>query len=533
MSYFDITNRLFSNAGKFKVNVHRLTRYDPVDELIRQTGMCFNDLGSEEDDYVINLRRGIWKLRSSVVFSLMPFNSKGLRLLDQMSDLLKVIEYVPYLLERIDKISEIVNFLLENPMNPKRDTVLSILNDTYFGPYKIGLVTNLARGPVPGWTEETYQDIKQNAPNVKLISSPKIFKSSILNKLVLPAGGNLCPYIYSLYFSYRSRSLDIVVYDREYIKSPKKRYLPQKSCFPSRTNVVTFTDRDRRGDITEAISKEEENAQRIFWDYIRSSVLKDNYDKTDHSNEFLIESRLILLENNKKVYLRDDLYVIEISDYIDGVINIEEQGKRFPRRQVKRLEYGDLIVLRTSGSGDYLYEVADNLMRADSRRELREKALDWKALLKKALETKGSEYFFNKLKNKGHKLSVHQYIWTWSTVFVIRPHSKELFTDLIMILYNLGYYPSKINPAKLAEKRWNQMKDIIRYHITAGHRIRKSLLSKLRSLIKRGITITDHYNLTLSEEGAGKMSVFRVAGTDTKTIQIPYTKVGVIMKLDD
>ena len=77
------------------------------------------------------------------------------------------------------------------------------------------------------------------------------------------------------------------------------------------------------------------------------------------------------------------------------------------------------------------------------------------------------------------------------------------------------------------------MKDIIRYHITAGHRIRKTLLSKLRSLIKKGISITDHYNLTLSEPGAGKMSVFRVAGADTETIQIPYTKAGIIMELED
>ena len=43
----------------------------------------------------------------------------------------------------------------------------------------------------------------------------------------------------------------------------------------------------------------------------------------------------------------------------------------------------------------------------------------------------------------------------------------------------------------------------------------------------------DIYNLTLSEPGAGEMSVYRVAGADTETIQIPYTKVGVIMELDD
>jgi hypothetical protein len=418
-------------------------------------------------------------------------------------------------------------------MNPKRDTVLNILKDTYSQPDQVGLITNLTRGPVPGWTEETYQDIKRNAPGIKLISSHKILKSGVFKKVVLAAGGNMCPYLNSLYFSFRSESLETVVYDREYVKSPPKCVLPQKFNFPSQQKIVTDREKKRHDDLTEAISEEEENAQRIFWDYIRSSVLKENYEKSDSGNDFLIESRLILLANNKKVYLRDDMYVIEISDFIDGIINIEEQGKRFPRRPVKDLEDGDLIVLRTSGSGDYLYEVANNLMKEDSRGDLREKATEWKVLLKKALETKGSQYIYNILKTKGHKLSSHQYIWVWTTDFVIRPQSKELFTDLILILYQLGFFPRKINPIKLADKRWDQMKDIIRYHITAGHRIRKTLLSKLRSLIKKGISITDHFNLTLSEPGSGKMSVFRVAGADTETIQIPYTKAGIIMELGD
>lgn len=533
MNYLANTNTIFSNAQKFKINIHRLTRYDPVDELIRQTGRFLKDLYDEEDDYVITLRRGVWMLRSSVVFSLMPFNDEGLKLIDQINDLRSTIEYVPHLNKRFEKISEIVNFLLENPMNPKRDTVLNLLNESSSKPDKIGLVTNLTRGHVPGWTEDTYQDIKRSAPGIKLISSPKILRSGVFKRVVLPAGGNMCSYLNSLYFSFRSESLDIVVYDRENVKSPKKCVLPERKFFPTQKKVDTESGGNQHDDLTESISEEEENAQRIFWDYIRNSVLKENYEKNDSGYDFLIESRLILLENSKKVYLRDDMYVIEISDFIDGLVSVEEQGKKFPRRKVSRLEDGDLIVLRTSGSGDYLYEVANGLMKEDSRGDLREEATGWKVLLKDALELKGSQYFYDILKNKGHKLSSHQYIWTWTTDFVIRPQSRELFTDLILILYQLGLFSTNTNPVKLAEKRYDQMKEIIRYHIIAGHRIRKALLSKLRSLIKRGISITHHYNLTLSEPGAGNMSVYRVAGADTETIQIPYTKVGVIMELDD
>ena len=109
-------------------------------------------------------------MRSSVVFSLMPFNGKGLKLIDQINDLRSTIEYVPHLKKRVEKISEIVNFLLENPMNPKRDTVLNILNDSSSEPDKIGLITNLTRGHVPGWTEDisevsNFDDLPQAARN--------------------------------------------------------------------------------------------------------------------------------------------------------------------------------------------------------------------------------------------------------------------------------------------------------------------------------------------------------------------------------
>lgn len=532
MHQLEIADKIFSNAQKFKLSIHKLPRYDPVDELIKETAILLKDLIDEEDDYAISLKRNIWKIRASVVFSLVHFNNADLKLNDQINALRHLAEYIPPYKKRLEQIVEITKFLIDNPINPKRDKVFEIIQNETLSGNVVGLIANLARGPTPGWSENTILEIKNIAPACKFISSPKLYHSTIFKKVILPAGGNLCPYLYSLYYGYRSKDLDVVVYDREYVKRPFKKKLPEgsKCICKSRPDKNEYLKPEK--DESKA-NNAEEHAQFKFWEHIRKSVL--NYSNNEASGtdyEFFVESRLVLLANNKKLFLRDDMFVIEISDFIDRRINIKDYGKRFPRRQVKKLENGDLIVLRTSGSGEYLYEVADNLMKNDGRQNLRATALDWKPILKKALQKHGSEHIAEFLHKKGHRLSAHQYMWIWTTDYVIRPQSQELFSDLILILYQLGFISKNSDPLMIASQKWKKMKDIIRYHITAGHVIRKALLTKLKNLIKSGINISDSYHLTLSEVGAGEMSVFRVAGIDTETIQIPYTHVNVIMDID-
>jgi len=528
----EIADKIFSNAQKFKLSIHKLPRYDPVDELIKETAILFKDLIDEEDDYAISLKRNIWKLRASVVFSLVNFSNADLKLNNQINELSHLIEYIPPFKNRLEKIVEIIKFLIDNPVNPKRDKVFDIIQDEALSGNEVGLIINLTRGPTPGWSENTILEIKSIAPACRLISSPKLYHSSIFKKVILPAGGNLCPYLYSLYYGFRSERLDVVVYDREYVKRPYKKKLPEGSkCICEsrhKDNEYLIPEKEESKE-----NSAEEHAQIKFWEHIRKSILKCSTKEASGTNyEFFVESRLVLLANNKKVYLRDDMFVIEISDFIDRRLNIKDYGKRFPRRQVKKLEDGDLIVLRTSGSGEYLYEVADNLMEKDGRQNLRATALNWKPVLKQALQIHGSEYIADLLYKRGHKLSSHNYIWIWTTDYVIRPQSRELFSDLILILYELGFINRKSDPFTVASEKWEKMKDIIRYHITAGHVIRKALLTKLKNLIKKGINISDSYHLTLSGVGAGEMSVFRVAGIDTETIQIPYNYVNVITNID-
>lgn len=197
MHQIEIADKIFFNAQKFKLSIHNLPRYDPVDELIKETTILFRDLIDEEDDYAISLKRNIWKIRASVVFSLVHFNNADLKLNNQINELSYLIEYIPPFKNRLEKIVEIIKFLIDNPINPKRNKVFEIIQDETSLGNDVGLIINLIRGPTPGWSENTILEIKNISPACKLISSPKLYHSMVFKKVILPAGGNLCPYLYS------------------------------------------------------------------------------------------------------------------------------------------------------------------------------------------------------------------------------------------------------------------------------------------------------------------------------------------------
>ncbi|MEW6215786.1 MAG: hypothetical protein AB1478_11410, partial [Nitrospirota bacterium] len=323
--------------------------------------------------------------------------------------------------------------------------------------------------------------------------------------------------------------LDVVAYKREGIRVPQRLTLPKGTLLKIRPMKTLEELQQTTSDPVD------EWAQRRFWESIRALEAKDHpptLGKGDH--EITVEARLVLLSNNKKVYLRDDLRVTEISDLVAGLESLEDYGKKLPRKTVNQLEVGDLIVLRTSGSGDYLYDVANSLLEADGKRRLRAEAIDWKPVLKQAIRIHGTEAIFIRLKNRGHELKAnHRYIGLWTTDIVIRPVPESRFRDLIGIIYELGYKVGNSDPVTVASTRWQKMKEIIRYHAKAGQKIRQDLLKELRRMIESGVIITDSYTLTLPDVSAGELSVFRVAGIDPEAVEIPYHQTGLIMDMED
>lgn len=528
-SKFLLARRIFQNAKEFSVIPHSLD-YPPVDELIKETSGWFSILGGEEE--TISIRRKIWLLRSTIVLSLLPFDNVELRLNSQFNSIKEELTYLQFPRERLEKLEVLIKFLIESPQNPKREKVFKILNESWGLGIKVGLVFAISRGSIPGWSKTLIMELEKLAPKstmLELISSPKILRDRTYRQIIFPANGALSPLLNDIYNGYYTKQLDLVTYRREGIKIPQRLSLPKGTVLKLRPDndlgeLIKFSP-DKKDILVD------DWAQRRFWESLRGLSTGVNSTPLDH--EVTIEARLVLL-SNKKVYLRDDLRVNEISDLAEGRISFEDYGRRLPRKSVNQLEIGDLIVLRTSGSGDYLYDVANSLLRADGKGDLRVKALDWKPVLEQAIKQYGTEYIFNKLRERGHEMKTnHRYIGVWATDIVIRPDSENRFQDLICILYELGFMVKGNNPTQVARERWQEMKEIIRYHGKAGRKIRQDLLTELRRIIESGIKITDSYSLTVPDVSAGELSVFRVTGIDPETVEIPYHRTGVIMDMED
>lgn len=527
--HFLKTSKIYENASDFTIIHHRVDSY-VVDEFIAESGRWFSLLNDDDDDVTRQIRLKLWNLRSSVLESLLNYNSNELKLKINFQDLRLISQYNPNLEERLKTLSGIVDFMLDNPENPKKEAVFKILNDSEHNGKDMAIVVSSSRMSVFQLNQQLIKDIRQLAPKCKLILNKRMLNEKTLNKIILPAGGRYCPFIKELYFGYLSSRLDIVTYHKERVLRPERVPLPVGSIFLSGM-VQPPSVHEEHTDENEA--RVDTWVQKQFWESIRGTTqnqLSSAINEKDRS--FFVKSRLILLAGGCKTFLQDDAKVIEISDLIEGRTDIQKIGKKYPRRLVNQLTEGDLIVLRTSGSGDYLLDVSKALMLKAGQHDLHETALAWKKMLKYGLEIYGSERIASELAKKGFKLNSHKYIWLWTTDQVIRPQSIHMFYELIAVLDELDCADEIPEPLKMVDIWWKQMKEIIRFHMKAGQEIRNALLQRLAKMIKDNTIITDTYQLSLPDVNAGQMSIFRVIGVDSQTIDLPYYHTGTIVQAE-
>jgi len=161
---YDVARTIFQNASNFRIQCYKISNYPPVEELIRETAKCFSELEYEDDESLKSIRMKIWRLRASVIYSLMPFDSKELGIAEQLWSLQREAVYVPFLNVRIDRLTKIIQFLLETPTNPKREKVFELLRDCPNKGCGTAIVVSIVRGITPGWSKTVADEIVSLTP---------------------------------------------------------------------------------------------------------------------------------------------------------------------------------------------------------------------------------------------------------------------------------------------------------------------------------------------------------------------------------
>lgn len=520
---FAIACTVFGNATRFKITTTRIPSFPPVDSLAREALRTLGRLEEVGEDPAVGaVRVRLAKLRATVLYSLLPFDSPDLQLASQVRAIDSAATYLPDVADQVQVLVSMVDCLLEEPANPKREIVLRLLAEagSQQTEYPAGLVFLYPPGLTPGWGTTLANDLRQHAPTVEPVLSQKSLLARTYSTLVLPWSGRRCPLLNDLFHSFRSPVLHVVAYSSERLHLPERTPYPQvpalkRSPWPHTHDLVP-----------EEVAGAELRGAESYWQVLQPySVAHPGHEALLDDRAFLVRARLVLLADGTQVFLREDSKVLELSDLLDGRGDLVAASRRFPRVPVIALRPGDLVVLRTTGSGDYLIDVADSLMAKAGVRDLRAKALDWKPALKAALEEHGSEKIGELLAARGHKLaSGHRYIWVWTTNEVIHPESDSLFYELLAILQDLGFL--RAEALETAEKRLQQMHEIIRFHHLAGNEIRRALLSRLRGLIARNTVVADRLTLSLPGVDAGALSVLRVAAVEPTVRLVPYGQIG-------
>ncbi|HPQ44620.1 MAG TPA: hypothetical protein PKZ42_10375 [Syntrophales bacterium] len=531
--YFERASIKFKNSQSFVVNHQKISDFEPIRDVRKRVFLIFNMLRDAEDDNSRKINLQAWKLLTTIELSILPFDHKDLLLSEQLDALETEIAYFPAIKEAYQQLRNIVEWLRSNPNNPKREALHIKLKGCPQNK-KIGVITRLTKwGKIAGWGGDTCRELSCMYEDCEFLNSASDFKANFYECIILPSAGGMCPLMKQIFSTYVSKEVFLIYYDRE------KRNLPEKKCPPPGSfgmkdskdkNVLPLTP------ATDETWSVDDWIDITYWQRMREEFTKSEAGTNSNSgSEILVRARLVMLGDFKTAVLREDHRIIEISDLIEGHSNIEEFGKKFPRKLVKELKLGDLIVMRTSGSGDILDEVAKELMKREGQTALLTTALDWKIHLKQAFQdySDGTLLIAEKLKNMGHLIRDPNYMWMWTTAYVIRPESKDLFFDLILVLHELDCDLPIADPLKYAQEKWSQMSVLLKYRMKAGRKIRELLLSRLRQVIERDDVIGNEYHLNLVGADGGELTIFRVSGIDSEQMSVPYSRTGVICEMKD
>lgn len=520
VSEFRVADAIFQHALCPHREVHKIS-YAPIDELLKGSSMMFESL-ERDDPFQREIMRRLWVLRATVLFTLLPFDHENLGLENCARSLLEMARCVPSAMEHAERVNEITRYLQQNPANPKRERITELLDKDCLHGRRTCIVAVLSPGVVPGWPPAIFEELRAHQAMPTIISSRKVLFAGVFDRTILPSNGRNCStqMMHDLNYACRSRTVDIFTYAREYFRPPSRHILPPSRVFsmPVRPEEPEESEEEHFLEKIDGWHNEE------FWTAVRKNYGAVSCPVTSAIPEAVVKARYVIFANATGTFLPEDRKVIEISDLIDGRATIQDFGGRYPRKHASDLEAGDLVVLRLSGSGDYLEQVADGLIRTDGKGNLRDRATDWKAVLRTTLELHGADTVAKRLAAIGYPLSFPDYVWVWTTDLIISPRKEGEFRDLVGIISELGQLRGK-DPLEYAASRWRFIRELKQYHLQAGNLIRKAMLSRLTDLINERACIDDFMQISLANVDAGEMGILRVSAVDCDTAIVSYTKI--------
>lgn len=486
-------------------------------ELARACNGIFG-LVNREDDHQRGAAKLAWLLKSTVLQTLLPFNDERLHLHQMAAQLLTLAEGMPAVAELANSINTIVTEVLAHPKNPKLKAITSIIDSTDSS-HGYAILAGLQGAATPGWPLDLDPGRDLDLHGMTVLRTRRDIRDQAFSQIFVPGTLRFTarPLAHDLLYAGRANEIRIVAYRGERIQIPEALSLPHNATFSAISKSQYSSTAITNKVVDEPLDKWVNDS---FWEHIRAQ----HPDVTPTSDrDMLVSARFVLFADASGAFLPEDSTVIEVSDLLDR--NLETDVDRMPRKAVNALDERDLVLLRISGSGDYLDDVADALMAKDGQSTLRNEATEWKSLLHAALKLHGEGVVARAFKGHGGRLRSASYLWTWAGDVNIGPQNFNTFQILATALSELTSTQWPVDSEAYAKSTWDQMELIKGYQRRAGAEIRAALLEQVRKLIVEHQKIETVMSITLPGVKSGQMGLLRVSAVDTRSTRVPYSKL--------
>lgn len=466
--------------------------------------------------------RDAWLVKASLMLTALPFDDQRLGLDGLLDRLRQAAESVPGLHSPVQDLDGLVRQLATASVNPKRDRLLDLVKGPNSSIDSVAILANICGSPTPGWPSSIAAEVDFGASEVELVRTRRQAKSSIYERLIIPGNPWFAPrgLLFDLLYGGRSSKVVVVAYRAERVSLPVPKMLPKDSVLP----VTSHRSRPSLDETVEpcGVGQLDQWAHDSFW----SSIHAQHADIAPASDrDITVEANFVLFADGSGTFLPSDRRVVEVSELFERGANFDITEDKLPRTSVKELEEGDLVMLRLSGSGDYLDDVADLLIERAGETGLRTRALQWKDRLHGVIKRHGEGVVAMKIRGLGVPLRSPQYLWAWAGDAVMAPHDRQTFRSLMEAIRKLESPGSGEDPESYADDRWDDMERLKAFHLKAGVAIRVALLARVRRLVSERRRIDTVESIELPDVAAGRMGLLRVAAVDSKTRKVPMSRL--------
>ena len=516
-SMFSRTNRAFENAKLSCLKRHEIDFF-PVAQVMQISSQLFQML-DRADPVQAEVSRRLWVLRSSILFTVLPFDDPALRLQNQMSELEQSSSGLPDAAQLIEILKKHVAEIVSVGRNPKRELFLHVLDESIGkDDEQIGVFCALSAGRPPGWPLERSAQLSALNERIMLIRSRKHLRSNVFGTVILPCAClNSPPVLLSeLLFSGCATRLDVLLYTGERFQIPKRMMLPVDGIFAGRLQKTEIEREAIEISSDSVLSAVDTWVNEAFWQGLHGAarngspnLVPANYMLfCDGTGTFLPENgRVLTLPADGEVTDEADLCLVRVEDVCEG----------------------DLIVLRSGDSGFMLDEASDRIMSSEDNDSLFEIATDWKEALEALLVTHSNKEIAQLLRERGtptSAASIHQ----WCGPDVLGPRDERVFRELINLLADKGKITKEnVELNSYVDSRWNSLQGLRSVRQKAGNLIRQDLFKALFSRLKKGNgKLADGEVIHIEGDAGAELLILRVSSVDRNPAHVPPSRLGQV-----